>query len=70
VRMKEFMALTIVESAKRLRVSKPVALGLIRKGEIVAVRCGRQWRIHPDSINDFLKGKRGGNQNAANQTTS
>jgi excisionase family DNA binding protein len=43
------------------RVSRPVALSLIREGRLRAIKVGLrgQWRIDENAITEFLRGGRG-----------
>ena len=48
-------ALTIPEVAEALRVSVPTVRRLIAGGELPAVQVGRQWRVHPDVLDAWLR---------------
>ena len=48
-------ALTIPEVADALRVSVPTVRRLIAGGELPAVQVGRQWRVHPDVLDAWLR---------------
>lgn len=41
---------SVQEVAQLLRLSESTVLRLIREGEIIAVRLGRQYRIHEGTI--------------------
>lgn len=48
-------ALTIPEVGEALRVSVPTVRRLIKSGELPAVQVGRQWRVHPDVLDAWLR---------------
>lgn len=49
------MLLTIPEAAKVLRVPTPRMYGLIRKHIIPCVALGRQRRVSPEVLDEFIK---------------
>jgi len=56
--MKKIEALTFKEVCKMLRVSPTVLRGIIARGELRAVRAGKQYRVHPDEVERYLKADR------------
>jgi excisionase family DNA binding protein len=50
----EPQVLTVMEAARVLRIGRNQAYGLVRRGEIQAIRCGRSWRIPRESLVAFL----------------
>jgi excisionase family DNA binding protein len=54
--------LTIPETAKVLGVSEDTVEALIRQGRIPAFRVGRQWRVDPKRLDEWM-----GQQIADNQ---
>lgn len=43
--------------ARRLGISPTTAYELLARGEIPAVRVGRQWRVSREALDAFLAGK-------------
>lgn len=54
--MKNSAPLTVEEAARLLKVSKFTLYELIKRQEIPAQRVGRQFRIDPDILNNYLHG--------------
>lgn len=54
--MKNSVPLTVEEAARLLKVSKFTLYELIKRQEIPAQRVGRQFRIDPDILNNYLHG--------------
>ncbi len=46
--------LTLEETAKQLNVSYARAAQLAREGILPTIRLGRQIRVHPDQLSEFL----------------
>lgn len=46
--------MTVAELAKRLRIGRSSAYGLVRKGEVRSIRVGRVIRIPATAVDDFL----------------
>lgn len=52
-------ALTVTDVMKVLNVKdRDTVYALVRSGRLVAVRLGREYRFHPDVVDDFLRGRR------------
>lgn len=53
--------LTLEDVVSRLKVPgkhpKRTVVSYIRAGKIRARKIGREWRVHPQAISDFLMGK-------------
>ena len=49
--------LTAAEVAERLRVSTMTVYRLIRRGELPAVRVGRNYRVRASDLEDYLVGQ-------------
>jgi len=47
--------LSTTDLAYQLNVSSRTVLNMIRRGEIAAIRVGRQWRIDPESVDRWMK---------------
>ena len=47
--------LTVIETAKVLRIGKNAAYELVRDGKITSIRVGRKYLIPKQCILDFLK---------------
>ncbi len=52
--MEEFMSPEML--AKHFHVSIRTVIRLIERGDIRAVKVGRQWRIHRDWIQEWMSG--------------
>jgi excisionase family DNA binding protein len=59
--------LTICETSKILRISRPTTLQLLQSGKLRGVSIGSrgQWRVTDSSISAFLKGGSGGEEEKA-----
>jgi len=53
-------AYTVKEIKTVLQLDRTTVYRLLRSGEIAAARCGRQWRVAPEVLRDFLRGGGGG----------
>ena len=51
----EAQLLTPAQVAKRLQVHRDTVLRWIREEKLVGTRVGRQMRIHPRDLEDFLQ---------------
>ena len=49
--------LTAAEVAEQLRVSTMTIYRLIRRGELPAVRVGRNYRVRTQDLDDYLSGQ-------------
>lgn len=47
--------ITVDELCEMLRIGKNKAYELLRRGEINAFRCGRNWIISKDAVEMFVK---------------
>lgn len=47
--------LTVAEVATLMRVSRMTVYRLIRRGELRAVRVGRNYRVREEDLNDYLE---------------
>jgi len=47
--------LSIKEVAQYLNVGVQTAYKLVRSGELPGVKVGREWRVHKEVIDEFLK---------------
>ena len=52
--------LTIPDVAERCQVSEKTVRRWIVAGELAAYLLGRQWRIDPEDLQNFLKSRRSG----------
>lgn len=50
--------LTVNDIANRLMVSEGTVLNMIRRGDLVAVHVGRQFRVEPQELARFLSENR------------
>ena len=55
LRGKDEELLTTKEVARRLKVTPQTVQRLIARGELVASRVGRDWRIKPSALEVFLQ---------------
>ena len=51
--------LTIKEAAKILKINEHTAYRYAKEGKIPAIRVGRNWRVHEDQMEQWLKNKAG-----------
>jgi len=58
--------LTAAEVAERLRVSTMTVYRLIRRGEIPAVRVGRNYRVAAEALDEYLEAQLVNGDEAAN----
>lgn len=60
--------LTVAETAEVLRVSVTQAYGLVRSGELPAIRIGasRQWRVERSELEAFIQARYEEERRAAN----
>jgi excisionase family DNA binding protein len=54
----ELSALTVGQVARRLQVDAPAIRGLIRRGELRAIRIGRSLRVPIEALDEYLNGPR------------
>ena len=47
--------LTTTEVSERLRVSTRTVLRLIASGSLKGIKAGRQWRVSPESLREFIE---------------
>ncbi len=47
--------LTVAEVAGVIRVSRMTVYRLIRRGQLKAIRVGRNYRVRSDDLNDYLE---------------
>jgi excisionase family DNA binding protein len=47
--------LTVAEVAHVIRVSRMTVYRLIRRGQLKAIRVGRNYRVREDDLNDYLE---------------
>jgi excisionase family DNA binding protein len=47
--------LTVAEVANVIRVSRMTVYRLIRRGQLKAIRVGRNYRVREDDLNDYLE---------------
>lgn len=47
--------LTVDEVAKRLRVHRETVIRRIETGQLLARKEGREWRIHPDDLDAYIR---------------
>ena len=52
--MSDKVRLTATEVAREIGISVPTATKLIRSGEIRGLRIGRQYRVRPADLLDFV----------------
>lgn len=50
--------LTVEQAAKRLQVERTTIYRLIRRGELEAIKVGRNRRIAPAALADYITGQR------------
>jgi excisionase family DNA binding protein len=50
---------TVAEAAKYLKVHEQTIYKLLRSGKLKGAKVGKDWRIHKDILDEFLK--KGGN---------
>jgi len=50
------MLITIGEAAQRLRFHPSTVYRLARRGELSAVKVGKQWRLSKQTLEDLLRG--------------
>lgn len=48
------------EIAERLKLSKGTVYGLLRAGELPAIKIGSQWRVSESDLDAFLRRKKSG----------
>ncbi len=49
--------LTPEEIANQLKVSKQLVRVWLREGQLVGIKIGRQWRVKPEALQEFLHKK-------------
>lgn len=54
--MKETRILTLQEAAAHLSISTHLLRRLIYEKKIFAKKVGREWRVHKDNLEEFVKG--------------
>jgi excisionase family DNA binding protein len=59
--------LTLGETARKLRLSRPTTSKLLRQGQIPGVRVGHQWRVNAAAIELMVGGGGGGAESGAEQ---
>jgi excisionase family DNA binding protein len=47
--------LTVAEVANVIRVSRMTVYRLIRRGQLKAIRVGRNYRVREDDLNEYLE---------------
>jgi excisionase family DNA binding protein len=47
--------LTVAEVANVIRVSRMTVYRLIRRGQLKAIRVGRNYRVREEDLNDYLE---------------
>ncbi|MGH8398898.1 MAG: helix-turn-helix domain-containing protein [Gammaproteobacteria bacterium] len=47
--------LTLEEVAYRLSVSVQTVRRLIDKGQLKGIRVGKQWRVRPEDLEDYIR---------------
>ena len=47
--------LTVAEVASLMRVSRMTVYRLIRRGQLKAIRVGRNYRVREDDLNEYLE---------------
>jgi len=47
--------MTVVEVATVMRVSRMTVYRLIRRGQLKAIRVGRNYRVREDDLNEYLE---------------
>lgn len=47
--------LTVAEVANVMRVSRMTVYRLIRRGQLKAIRVGRNYRVREDDLNEYLE---------------
>jgi excisionase family DNA binding protein len=48
---------TVEQAAKYLQVHEQTVYKLVRSGEITAKKVGKDWRIHRDILDAYVKGE-------------
>lgn len=48
--------LTVAEIAEEMKSSRATVTSLIRKGDLIAMRWGRTWRVKRSDLNVYLQG--------------
>ena len=56
--MEEEELLTVKEAAARLKVTEKTIKTWLGKGQLKGYKAGRQWRITPAAIREFLQANR------------
>lgn len=51
--------MTIEEVAEYLKVHSQTVYKMVREGQIKAVKVGRGWRVHKETLDNYLKGGQG-----------
>lgn len=46
---------TVAEAAKYLKVHEQTIYKLLRTGKLKGAKVGKDWRIHKDVLDDYLK---------------
>ena len=49
--------ITMTELMEFLRISKPTAIKLLKRGDIKATKVGNQWRILKSEVDKYLRGE-------------
>ena len=55
---KESPLFTVAEAARYLRVHEQTVYSLLRSGRLKGVKVGREWRIHKEALDEYLKGNK------------
>jgi len=50
--------ITVDEIAEYLRISRMTVVRMIEKGELPALKIGRQWRIQKEDFEKWIRGKK------------
>lgn len=56
--MNKELVFTAEEAAEYLKTNPQTIRRMLREGKIPAAKVGREWRIHKDALDAYLKGKK------------
>lgn len=51
--------MTIEEAAEYLKAHPQTIYKMVREGRVQAAKVGREWRIHKETLDNYLKGGQG-----------
>lgn len=47
--------MSMEEACEFLRITKPTLYKYVRIGQVPAIKMGRKWKFHRETLNDWLK---------------